>query len=60
MKIKNIMGSTVLLCACLLMTGCWESSNVTLHQPGKYLGAADTLKTDAEQLQKRFSNQLDR
>ena len=50
----------VVLVACWLATGCWESTDVTYHEPGKYFGAADELKTDAAALQKRFASQLDR
>jgi hypothetical protein len=57
---KSITNSTILLCACLLLTGCWESTSVTFHQPGMYLGAADTLTTDTAELEKRFAGQQDR
>ena len=46
--------------ACLALAGCWESADVTLHQPGKYQGAVDGLKTDAALLQERFAGQQDR
>jgi outer membrane biogenesis lipoprotein LolB len=60
MMIKNTITSVFLLFASLLLTGCWESSDVKFHEPGKYLGAADSLKTDPAALQKRLENQQDR
>lgn len=44
----------------LMLSGCWESANVTFHQPGEYMGANDSLKTDSSALQERFSGQQDR
>ena len=58
--IKNTIVSAFLLCACLSLAGCWESDDVTFHEPGKYLGASDDLATDAAALQERFSKQKDR
>ncbi len=58
--IKNTIVSAFLVCSCFVLTGCWESDEVVFHEPGKYLGPADDLKTDASALQERFSNQRDR
>ncbi|MGB5706839.1 MAG: hypothetical protein WBM41_08400 [Arenicellales bacterium] len=58
--IKNTKASAFLFCACFLLTGCWESDEVTFHEPGKYFGAPDNLKTDSAALQERFSHQQDR
>ena len=50
----------------LALTGCWESSDVTLHEAGKYMGSKDPLSAQAagsrdEALRKRFELvQLDR
>jgi len=44
--------------AMLGLSGCWESSDVTMHEAGKYMGAKDPLATSgasrAEGLEKRF------
>ena len=45
--------------ATLGLTGCWESSDVTVHEAGKYMGAKDPLLSQqassrAEALNKRF------
>lgn len=41
------------------LSGCWESSDVTMHEAGKYKGAKDPLLNQqaasrTESLQKRF------
>lgn len=41
------------------LAGCWESSDVTVHEAGKYKGAKDPLLSQqassrSEALQKRF------
>lgn len=41
------------------LTGCWESSDVTLHEAGKYKGEQDPLlnqqvSSRTESLKKRF------
>ncbi|MGI9319135.1 MAG: hypothetical protein ACR2QW_17550 [bacterium] len=58
--IKNTIVSAFLFCSCIALSGCWESDEVTFHEPGKYLGAADNLETDSAVLQERFSSQRDR
>ena len=45
--------------ATLGLAGCWESSEVTLHEAGKYKGTQDPLLNQqasarTESLQKRF------
>ena len=50
----------------MLLSGCWESSEVTMHEPGAYMGKADPLlDQDAAarsgKLQERFQMvQIDR
>ncbi len=58
--IKKITRLIVLISFSVVLTGCWESSDVTLHEPGKYFGASDSLETDAEALKKRLEGQRDR
>ncbi|MBX2869168.1 MAG: hypothetical protein KTR18_10860 [Acidiferrobacterales bacterium] len=58
--IKKIARLIVLISFSAVLTGCWESSDVTFHEPGKYFGASDSLKTDAEALQTRLEGQRDR
>lgn len=36
------------LCAALTLTGCYESPDVTLHEPGVYKGAEDPLLAKAQ------------
>lgn len=41
------------------LSGCWESTDVTLHEPGKYRGTEDPLlepgaTSRVETLRKRF------
>lgn len=47
------------LAATLGLTGCWESSDVTLHEAGEYKGTQDPLlnqqaSSRTESLKKRF------
>lgn len=55
-----------LAAATLALTGCWESSDITVHEPGKYKGATDPLLAQqgasrADALKKRFELvQMDR
>lgn len=49
----------------VVLTGCYESSSVTLHKPGVYKGADDPLlsastEERASALNARFSGQIDR
>lgn len=52
--------------ATLVLSGCWESSDVTVHEPGKYKGRADPLMAQqgasrSDALNKRFQLvQMDR
>lgn len=58
--------SVVVLVAALGLGGCWESTDVTVHNPGQYKGPADPLlQQDAaareQTLRERFELvQLDR
>ena len=47
------------LTAALALAGCWESTDVTVHEPGKYKGAKDPLLSQqassrTESLRQRF------
>ena len=49
----------LIVVASLVLSGCWESPDVTMHEAGKYKGAKDPLlatsgASRAEGLQKRF------
>lgn len=46
----------------VLMTGCYESPEVIVYEPGVYKGAKDPLllKSDNELLNERFTGQMDR
>lgn len=48
-------GKTILclatLCAAAALSGCYESPDVTLHEPGVYKGAEDPLLAKAQQSQ---------
>lgn len=59
----------LLLAAPLLalgLSGCYESTGVTMHEPGEYKGAQDPLhdkladESHREQLDARFDGQRDR
>ena len=56
----------LLLAGALALTGCYESGDAVVHQPGVYMGKTDPLlaanaKTRAEQLKARFQGiQTDR
>ncbi len=63
------MKSTLLIAtaiAALSLTGCWESSDITLHEAGEYKGVKDPLLSQStasrtEALKKRFQLvQMDR
>ena len=58
--IKNITTMIILLVAALGLTGCWENSEVIMHEPGQYMGASDDLQTDTGALEKRLDGQRDR
>ncbi len=43
----------------LALSGCWESTDITMHEPGEYMGAPDPLmqadvSARSEQLKDRF------
>ena len=62
---RRILAGAV-VAASLSMTGCWESADVTMHEPGKYKGKSDPLLAQqgasrSEALKKRFQLvQMDR
>lgn len=56
---RNKFTMILVIVAGLGLSGCWESSDVTMHEAGKYMGAKDPLlatsgASRAEGLQKRF------
>lgn len=58
MKTRGILAIAVVISAAGL-SGCWEDSDVTIHEPGKYKGMKDPLLTQQaaardEALKKRF------
>lgn len=57
---RKIFHSLILLLACMALAGCWESTDVTFHQPGEYYGPSDDLRTDVAALQERMTGQQDR
>ena len=61
----KMLATLGLAASALLLAGCYESPEVTLHEPQQYLGEKDPLMGDAaarqEQLRKRFEMvQIDR
>ena len=61
----KMLTTTAIVATALLVAGCYESTEVTLHEPGAYRGEKDPLLADAasrqEALRKRFELvQLDR
>ena len=60
MRKLSLIQCFFLLLACVALSGCWESTDVTFHQPGNYYGAPDGGSTDTAALNDRFANQLDR
>ena len=57
--LKNNFVRVVAVVATLGLSGCWESSDVTVHEAGKYMGAKDELLATSgasrtEGLHKRF------
>ena len=58
-RAMNRLATGLVLLAAVTLSGCWESSNVTMHKPGQYKGSKDPLnKADVaerdEVLRKRF------
>lgn len=57
---SRIAANTFLAAAiAVMLTGCWEDTDVTLHEPGEYKGARDPLlhpgaASRDEALQARF------
>lgn len=56
---KNTFTLMLVIITSLALSGCWESTDVTIHQAGKYMGTKDPLlatsgASRAEGLQKRF------
>ena len=66
MTIKNAMSAVAAMVLTAGVAGCWDSTEVTMHNPGEYKGEKDPLlaqsassRTDA--LMKRFqAGQVDR
>ena len=57
--VKRTMTMALGLVAALGLAGCWESTDVTLNEPGKYMGAKDPLLSQqassrTESLRQRF------
>lgn len=65
MYFRILTAATVAMLA-IGLTGCWESTEITIHEPGEYKGAADPLLmadtgARSEQLKERFQTvQVDR
>ena len=63
---KSKLALGLVLGATLALSGCWESSDVTVHKAGEYRGGKDPLlgqqaASRAEALNKRFQLvQMDR
>ena len=59
-KTKQYISLVMAVAGLLFLSGCEQSENVTIHEPGVYQGASDNLETDQAQLQERIKNQMDR
>ena len=59
-KTIYLSGFVILAAGLFAISGCGQSENVTIHEPGVYQGASDDLKTDEAQLSQRNKNQMDR
>ncbi len=63
---KNTAAILVIALVAGILSGCWEDTDVTLHEPGAYKGAADPLLAQdsgarAKLLDERFNLvQMDR
>ncbi len=57
---RKTLHTLILLLGCLALAGCWESTDVTFHQPGEYYGPSDDLSADSAALQERLDGQRDR
>jgi len=58
-QVSSLVGVFIMISA---LSGCLESTDVTIFEPGVYQGAVDPLigSTDAAALQSRFQKQMDR
>lgn len=59
MKTRGIFAITVVMIAAAGLSGCWEDTDVTISEQGKYKGTKDPLLTQQaaardEALKKRF------
>ena len=57
--VKRTITMALALVAVLGLAGCWESTDVTVHEPGKYMGTKDPLLSQqgssrTESLRQRF------
>jgi len=63
---SRILTISVIALLSFNLSGCWESTDITVHEPGEYMGAADQLlQADvgarSDQLKERFQTvQIDR
>ncbi len=57
---RRLIHPWLVLLAGLALSGCWESTDVTFHQPGVYYGPEDDLSTNRTALQERMAGQHDR
>ena len=66
MTIKNATFAAAMVVAAAGLAGCWDSTEVTVHNPGEYKGEADPLLAQSasartDTLTKRFQIvQIDR
>ena len=60
--LKQLISLVSVLTLMLALSGCLESTDVTIFEPGVYQGPLDPLigNSDAAALQARFENQMDR
>ena len=60
--IKNLASLAAILVITSSMSGCLESSDITIFEPGVYQGAKDPLigSSDSAALEARFDKQKDR
>jgi hypothetical protein len=61
-KTRSLIHWSGILILASLLSGCLESTDITIFEPGVYKGASDPLigSSDAAALESRFANQLDR
>ncbi|MDT8408477.1 MAG: hypothetical protein RQ741_02640 [Wenzhouxiangellaceae bacterium] len=63
---RNSMTFACVAALCLGLGGCYESTDVTLYEPGEYKGKSDPLLTKLKSselqtsLERRFDGQRDR